>query len=80
MQYQFVQSIEGALVSSAVEPANLEAWTTIRGIEQTGVCARRNIRPELFGQPTFRTFCGPMYGGPGIARYEDNTAYGELGA
>jgi hypothetical protein len=35
-------------------------------------------RPELAGQPTFDKLVGPMYGGPGIARYETPERYDEL--
>lgn len=29
-----------------------------------------NMRPELRGQPRFDSLVGPMYGGPGLVRYE----------
>lgn len=32
------------------------------------------LRPELHGQPIFSGFCGPMYDGPGLIRYEDAAA------
>ncbi len=35
-------------------------------------------RPELKGQPQFDQLVGPMYGGPGIARYETGEVYDRM--
>jgi hypothetical protein len=35
---------------------------------------------EMAGMPIVRDFAGPMYGGPGIARYESWAAYRKLSA
>lgn len=53
----------------------------IRGLEKFDIRhtgenpARSGHRPELAGQPTFDGLVGPMYGGPGIARYETGEEY-----
>lgn len=44
----------------------------------TGIKAQRGsiaLRPELLGQPTFRTLAGPMHDGPGRVRYETIATY-----
>lgn len=35
-------------------------------------------RPEILGQPTFKTLAGPMYDGPGRVRYETIPMYDTL--
>lgn len=45
-----------------------------------GTSRRIPLRPELHNQPIFSGFCGPMYDGPGLVRYEDPTANDILSA
>lgn len=41
---------------------------------EDGKPRRIPLRDELHGQPRFTGFCGPMYDGPDLIRYEDATA------
>ena len=41
-----------------------------QGIQYTGTNQGSGLRQEIQGQPTFDKLVGPMYGGPGVARYE----------
>lgn len=54
----------------AREKAGLEQWSErLRAaLEQIAAIA---LREEILGQPIFSNFCGPMYDGDGIVRYED---------
>jgi len=45
------------------------------GIKQVGFETSGRLRPELQGQPKFDKLVGPMYGGPGIVRYETPETY-----
>jgi hypothetical protein len=53
----------------------------IHGLEKFGIKYRgessmsSQFKPELRGQPEFDKIIGPMYGGPGIARYETQEVY-----
>lgn len=47
------------------------------GLAITGRATRASLRAELQGQPTFAQLAGPMYGGPGIVRYETTAALAE---
>ena len=40
------------------------------GIQYMGDEGRRGLKPELLDQPKFDSLVGPMYGGPGVVRYE----------
>jgi len=54
---------------------NLEAAASVRGWAVTGYFKPYRVggcRPELLGAPVFAGLVGPMYGGPGIVRYEDS--------
>jgi hypothetical protein len=47
----------------------------IRGLDKfnitpSGSGGGSHLRPELRGQPSFSGLAGPMYGGPGVVRYE----------
>jgi hypothetical protein len=59
---------------------NLEAAAGVRGWNVIGVKTARSIalRPEIEGAPMFDALCGPMYGGPGIVRYEDSKTNDQL--
>jgi hypothetical protein len=45
------------------------------GIRSKGEFAGGGVRPELRGQPLFDELVGPMYGGPGLVRYETGEVY-----
>lgn len=76
MIFQIVQNIEDlGLISSKVKPENLAAWLSVRGMAITGKETRTNLRPELQGAPKIAGLTGPMYGGPGVIRYEDHRTY-----
>jgi hypothetical protein len=48
-----------------------------RGMSVTGASSDRPARrPQLRGQPTISGLCGPMYGGPGLIRYETGEVTG----
>lgn len=47
----------------------------IRGIKFTKLSTNRALRAELQGQPMFDKLCGPMWGGEGVVRYENQDAY-----
>lgn len=49
-----------------------------KGIKQHGFFSRPGVREEMQGAPVFEELVGPMYGGPGIARYETSEAYDRL--
>jgi hypothetical protein len=36
------------------------------------------VKPEMLFQPSFKGLVGPMYGGPGVVRYEDGPTYNLL--
>lgn len=49
------------------------------GIRYTGTSGgSSSVRPEIQSQPTFDKLVGPMYGGPGIARYETSKMYEQM--
>lgn len=49
------------------------------GITQSGYSSTTGrLRPELQGQPTFKGLVGPMFDGPGVARYETGETYDRL--
>lgn len=55
------------------------------GVDIVGLCERRGIRAELFGQPYLSSFAGPMWGGTTkdgapIVRYESQDANDRLSA
>lgn len=52
----------------------------INGFVFAGFEDSRRLRPELFGQPRFKGLIGPMYGGPGAVRYENQAAYDRFSA
>lgn len=56
----------------------------IRGLEKYDIKHRGESspstqrRPEIRSQPEFSGLLGPMYGGPGVARYETQETYNDL--
>lgn len=76
MQYQIVQVVDGATIVS--KPTDVMAWAEISGFPFLKLEDRPSLRAELIGQPKFSGLNGPMYGGPGIVRYESNKAYEEF--
>jgi hypothetical protein len=73
-RYRLVQSVDGMLVPTELNPDNLVPAMSVRGYELTGFCNRRGLRAELIGQPEFKGVLGPMWDGErdGVAwvRYE----------
>jgi hypothetical protein len=61
-----------------IDMENIYAFMEIRNVAFAGEETRKSLRPELIGLPKFAGFAGPMYGGPGIARYESTEAYKAL--
>lgn len=78
MKYQIVQSVDGEFI--VTNPTDIIAWAEVAGIEITGINSNPRQREELQGQPKLKGFCGPMYGGPGVIRYEDIATYRSLSA
>jgi hypothetical protein len=73
-----IQCIDGQLiVGMEVKIENLEVAMEARGYTVRGLCGKP-CREEMHGQPMFTKVIGPMYGGPGIVRYEDEAAYEKL--
>lgn len=81
MEYQLVQydAAAGFIVTKgAIE--NIYAAFEVRGFLPTGKLSGPPLRPEIQGQPKFFGLNGPMYGGPGVVRYESVEAYAVLSA
>lgn len=51
-----------------------------RGFVFSGLNRNPAHRAALQGQPKFTGLCGPMFGGPGVVRYETPAAYARLSA
>lgn len=69
MKYQIVQNVDGEFI--VTNPTDIYAWAEVAGVQITGINNNPRQREELQGQPKLSGFCGPMYGGPGVIRYED---------
>lgn len=80
MKYELVQSIDGDFIVTKLTTENLIPAMEIRGYELTSYNRNRSHRAELQGQPKFSGLCGPMYGGPGVIRYECTKANDQLSA
>lgn len=50
--------------------ANKAVIVTVNGVVEVAAEAPK-CRIEMEGAPTFHGLAGPMYGGPGVVRYED---------
>lgn len=74
--YQIVVSINGSLTS--LTTTDLVGFCAANDIAVTGTNHNPHQRTELQGQPRLRGFCGPMYGGPGLIRYECPQSYADL--
>lgn len=58
---------------------NLECATEVRGWKIVGLkSTSTTFASEIRGQPMFDKLAGPMYGGPGIVRYECWETYDTL--
>lgn len=76
---RIVQAVDGALVVSEVAIDDLFPAMEIRGARFSGRVQpkfargsqRIEYREEIQGAPIFENFCGPMYDGDGVVRYED---------
>ena len=81
MVYEFVQMIEGSMVSTVT--ASIEDAATLIDLTINGVETRTNLRPCLRGQPKIEGFVGPCYGGEvngkPVIRYEDQATYLAMG-
>lgn len=78
-QVVFNNPIAG-LISERFSAAQLGPAMAEHGFTQVGVNTNPKHRVELQGQPKFDGLCGPMYGGPGVVRYETAAAYSQLSA
>ncbi len=74
MIYQLIQSFEGMTFATEFNADNIIPAFDVRGFELTGINTSPLSRPELRGQPKFRGLAGPLYGGPGVIRYEDRVS------
>jgi len=54
---------------------SLERAVRKLGGRKTGTVNNPRLRPELQGLPTFSNLLGPMWDGPGGARYETDEVY-----
>lgn len=70
-----VTAVEGSLVTVEVAAENIVAAASVRGWTATGIFSRPGCREEMQGAPTFQGLSGPMYGGPGVVRYESAEAF-----
>lgn len=82
-KYILVQLVEDVgMVATDGSIENMIPAFEIRGFVQNGNVKKQygqiQLREEIIGQPEFDGLCGPMYGGPGIVRYEDWNAYERL--
>lgn len=72
MKYELIQTINGTQICTTLTPTNLVAAMSVRGFELDKTWEPpATLREELQGQPKFRHVFGPLYGGPGVVRYED---------
>jgi hypothetical protein len=76
---KLVQMVDGQLVASVTTPENVRAFMAVRAFVPIGTrnqlpLSVRQYREEIVGLPIFDQLCGPMYDGPGVARYEDTAA------
>lgn len=78
MKYRIVQYIDGDFI--VTQPTDIVAWANVAGVTITGYNANPAQRAELQGQPRLSGFCGPMWDGNGVIRYEDTAAYRTLSA
>lgn len=80
--YRLVQLVDGSWIVNDFTSANLMIAMSVRGHEYIGPCTRKQLRPELQGQPMFSGVLGPMWGGEEIGgpviRYESKDAYDRL--
>jgi len=68
-------------ISGVSKFASLEDFTKTlanHGIKRTGTETGTRLRPELVGAPKFNKLVGPMYGGPGVVRYETAEVYDSM--
>lgn len=78
MIYRLIQVVDGQLTATDFTDRNVIPGFDIRGFTHTGANHNSRNRAELQGAPKFSGVCGPMYGGPGIIRYETTKAYAIL--
>lgn len=82
---RIVQMVEGRLVASDFPLEQIEDAMTALGQREVGrqpaeYSPGKRYCEEIIGQPIFSGFCGPMYGGEGIVRYEDQASNDVLSA
>lgn len=78
MKYQIVTKNADGFSNFAVEDCSIEdfiASMAEKGYKFSGLEDSRFLRQELIGQPKFSNLVGPMYGGQGVTRYENQSAY-----
>lgn len=80
--YRLVSLVEGVWIKEDFIDANVIPAMSARGYEFTGICTRKQLRPELRYAPMFSGVCGPAWGGDEIGgpviRYETTKAYAAL--
>ena len=78
MKYQIVTKNSDGFSNFSVEDCSIEAFIEAmveKGFVFTKFEDSRFLRQELIGQPKFSNLVGPMYGGQGVTRYENQSAY-----
>lgn len=77
-KFRIVTMVEGQLI--AQEPTDIHAWAEVCSVAIQGYNTNHRQRAELQGQPKLAGFCGPMWDGNGVIRYESTEAYRSLSA
>ena len=71
--YKIVQIVDGEFVVTKTE--DIVAWAGGACVQITGTNSNKAHRAELQGQPKLFGFCGPLWDGNGVIRYENIEAY-----
>lgn len=77
MTAQLIQDVDGIYIKSEFALDSLISAMEVRGYSLCGISKARGQRAELVGQPEFKGVAGPMWGGPGVLRYETTKVYAE---
>lgn len=73
MKVRLIQTVDGSLIKSEFDIANIYECMEVRGYAFTHLSTNTRVRAELQNQPQFSGLCGPMWDGDAI-RYEDQAA------
>lgn len=77
MKYKLIQMIDGMMVASEFDEANVIAAMDARGFKVVGWNQNPHQRVELQARPIFEGVVGPMFDG-GFIRYEDGASNNAL--